>query len=142
PSATAHSAWSGQLATFSDADPNGATGDYPAVISWSDGQASPCTIGTSGSNFKVSGTHIYQHAGNFPVVVTIEDAGGANTATPPILATVSGLNTQGANLTYTVGVATTATVATFSDTDGDTNIGDYGVVVAWGDGSVTNSPTL
>jgi hypothetical protein len=112
------------------------------MIAWGDGQVSPGTIGTSGSNFKVSGTHIYQHAGSFPVLVTIADAGGASTQTQPIIATVNGLNTQGANLTYTAGVSTNATVATFSDTDNDHTLSDYTVIVNWGDGQVTNNPTV
>jgi YD repeat-containing protein len=139
--ATAGTSWSGQLLTFTDTDPNGTSSDYSASVDWGDGQVSAGTIGVSGSNFTVSGTHTYPNAGPFTIQVTISDSGGASTPaslTPSII----GLQTTSANLSYVAGNASTATVATFQDTDGDTNTSHFSVTVAWGDGTTTNNPTL
>jgi hypothetical protein len=143
PSPTAGSSWSGQLATFSDADPLRAQSDYNAVVSWGDGQSSAGTIGTSGNNFTVSGTHLYGQGGSYAIEVTIKDAGGAAILTgSSITATVAGLTATGPNLTYVVGASSTATVATFSDSDGDTTPGHFGVSISWGDGTTTANPTV
>jgi RHS repeat-associated protein len=141
PSATAGTSWSGQLVTFSDADSSGTSTDYSAVIAWGDGQSSAGTIGVSGANFTVSGTHTYHQGGPFTIQVTMQDGGGASTPAS-ITTTVNGINPQGAILSFTAGSSSSATVATFSDTDGDHNTNDFSVTVNWGDGSVTTNPTL
>ncbi|GHG56771.1 hypothetical protein GCM10012320_29420 [Sinomonas cellulolyticus] len=65
------------LATFTDADPNGAVADYTATVSWGDGTSSAGTIGTSGSQFTVSGTHTYAAFGPYTVAVHVCDVGGS-----------------------------------------------------------------
>jgi hypothetical protein len=67
------------LATFSDADPAGAVGDYTASINWGDGTSSSGTIGTGTGNFTVTGTHTYPpgSGNNYTVTVTIGDSGGS-----------------------------------------------------------------
>jgi hypothetical protein len=69
--------FSGVVATFTDADPNGTVSDYSATIAWGDGQTSSGTIGTSGSGFSASGSHTYGALGPYTVQVTIDDVGGS-----------------------------------------------------------------
>ncbi len=75
-SPTAGTPFSGTVATFPDADPNGAIADYTATINWGDGTTTP---GTIGAGFTVSGSHTYASGigGPFTLSVTINDAGGA-----------------------------------------------------------------
>jgi hypothetical protein len=71
---------SGNVATFADADPAAASGDYTATIDWGDHSASsPGTISGTPAGFAVSGSHTYASSGKFTVTVTITDAGGART---------------------------------------------------------------
>src|SRR5262249_49290147 len=74
--ATEGSAFTGVVATFSDANPGGAAGDFTAPLDWGDG---PTTAGTvsAGGGFRVAGTHTYAGAGSFHVSVVITDAGGS-----------------------------------------------------------------
>jgi RHS repeat-associated protein len=139
--ATAGTSWSGQLLTFTDTDPSGTSSDYSASVDWGDGQASAGTIGVSGGNFTVSGTHTYGSAGPFTIQVTLSDSGGASTPTS-LTPSILGLQTTSANLSYTAGIAGSATVATFQDTDGDGNPSHFNVTIAWGDGTTTTNPTL
>ena len=78
-SATAGAPFSGVVAHFSDADPNGATADYTATISWGDGSTSPGSVQPAGAGFDVSGGHTYASAGSYPLTVAVGDAGGAST---------------------------------------------------------------
>jgi IPT/TIG domain len=73
-------AFTGPVATFTDADPVGTVSDYSATISWGDGTRSIGSIAANpGGGFEVDGTHTYATAGAYPATVTISDAGGAAT---------------------------------------------------------------
>jgi hypothetical protein len=79
--ATAGAAFSGNVATFTDADPNGILADYTATIAWGDGSSSRGTITADPAapgQFDVSGTHPYMQTGSLPITVTITDAGGSS----------------------------------------------------------------
>src|SRR5262249_29249862 len=82
-SAVAGTSFTAKVATFTDADPNGAVTDYTASIDWGDGSAS--TTGTissaTGGGFQVKGTHTYTTAGQYTIKVTINDIGSAKTTT-------------------------------------------------------------
>jgi hypothetical protein len=78
-SATAGTPFSGTVATFTDADPAGAAGDYTATIDWGDGTQSAGTITAAGGGFSVAGSHTYATGASEPVTVTITDAGGSST---------------------------------------------------------------
>ncbi|MGC8642304.1 MAG: TIGR03118 family protein, partial [Isosphaeraceae bacterium] len=67
-------------AQFTDADVNARSSNFTAVINWGDGTTSPGSIASQGSLngsplFTVTGTHTYDEAGNYPVVVSITDLG-------------------------------------------------------------------
>jgi CSLREA domain-containing protein len=69
-------AFSGPVATFTDADPGGMVSDYSATIDWGDGTTSAGSVGGSGP-FVVNGTHTYSVGGTYQVTVSVSDAGGA-----------------------------------------------------------------
>lgn len=78
-------AFYGPVATFTDADPDGAVGDYAARIDWGDGTSSAGTIvGPASGRFTVDGTHVYPSTGpstKHTVNVSVKDAGGASATT-------------------------------------------------------------
>jgi hypothetical protein len=77
-SATAKTAFSGTVATFTDANPNGTAGENSASIDWGDGTISDGVVVASGPNsFAVQGGHTYNQGGNFTVTVNITSTGGS-----------------------------------------------------------------
>ncbi len=74
---------SGTLATFTDANPGAATGDFTSgggstTIDWGDGSTSPGTLTKTGSGqFAVSGTHSYPALGPYTITISITDDGGS-----------------------------------------------------------------
>jgi hypothetical protein len=140
--ASAGSAWSGQLATFSDPlDSNGTSSDYTATIAWGDGQSSAGTIGISGSNFTVSGTHTYQQASSATISVTINDAGGASVSAT-LIPQIGGLVASPFANNFTAGVSAMVVTASFSDTDLDFNTSHFAANIQWGDGTTTANATI
>jgi len=77
--------FSGQVASFTDADPHAAVGDFSAHIAWGDGGHSNGTITFSGGAFHVLGTHSYLKKGKYVVTIFVGDVGGSSsTATTKI----------------------------------------------------------
>jgi uncharacterized protein (TIGR03118 family) len=101
---TQNAAFSGTLATFSDADPNGTLSQFSATINWGDGTTSsgPAVQIVADPHvprqFDVMGTHTYSTPGNFNLTVTVMDSGGAQATTTFTNQTnlVSDLGTVGA----------------------------------------------
>jgi uncharacterized protein (TIGR03118 family) len=78
---TAGTAFTGPVATFTDADPSAVAGDFSAFIVWGDGQTSSGTVAADGhGGFLVNGTHTYAQAGSDTISVTITDQGGTSDA--------------------------------------------------------------
>ena len=72
--------YTGVVASFTDADPNGTASDYSATIDWGTGQTSTGVITPNGSGgFNVTGTNIYSVSGTDAITVTISDVGGSST---------------------------------------------------------------
>lgn len=120
--ATPGAAFTGTVASFTDADPAGAVSDYTAAIDWGDGSAtSPATIAAApGGGFDVAGSHTYASAGTYTVTVTIADAGGASarasatanvTAPPPPPSGLTLHLAPGATFNGTVGTVTSQCLA-------------------------------
>jgi hypothetical protein len=91
--AQAGQAFTGVVAVFSDADPNGNAKDFTASINWGDGHSSVGSIAADGhGGFNVIGTNTFAAGGLFPIAVQIQDFGGifftvtntANVSTPPV----------------------------------------------------------
>ena len=138
-------AWSGNLATFRDADGSASAATFTATINWGDGSSSNGTVVANGDGtFSVSGSHVYaeETPGCCPsVAATITDSDGS-TAQPQIPLTISdaALNATGVSGTAKVkkfnGVA-----ATFTDADPNAALSDYSATIDWGDGT-TSSGTV
>jgi uncharacterized protein (TIGR03118 family) len=138
-SATEGAAFSGQVATFTDANPNATADNFTATIIWGDGTgSSPGTVTTAaGGGFIVTGSHTYaEEASKLPVTVTIGDGGGS-TAVAASKANVNDAPLTAGNVTFTAteGIAYNGVVATFTDADPAGNLSDYSASINWGDGS-------
>jgi hypothetical protein len=132
-------AFSGVVATFTDADPAGVPGDYRATIQWGDGLSSAGTISIApNGDFQVNGTHLYDAVGTYTATVLIQDVGGSQaTALSTIIITDLPL-TPGTPvaLTSVEGQAFTAvTVGTFTDANPNAVIADFTATIDWGDGT-------
>jgi hypothetical protein len=121
--------FSGTVATFADADPAGALGNYRATIDWGDGQqtlnATITQPGGAGNPFAVSGDHTYAEEGNYTVSVAItdidssHDAGGSQaTATDSITVNEAPLTAATGQTIHSVEGSNSGlqVVATFQDT--------------------------
>src|SRR5947209_8178762 len=131
-------AFTGVVATFTDADPGGVVSDYTATIDWGDGHTSAGAITLSAGVFSVSGTNAYAEEGCYVLSVTIRDVGGAQ-ASVSATATVADapLSATAQPIQATEGAAFTGVVATFTDAGSDGTTADYSATIAWGDGQTS-----
>ncbi|HUY31343.1 MAG TPA: putative Ig domain-containing protein, partial [Pirellulales bacterium] len=138
--ATEGTTFSGIVATFTDANPAGPTGDYTATIDWGDKSALTTVSGSAftsaGGVFSVPSTHLYSEDGSYTLTVTISDVGGASATVKPI-ATVgdAALSATAVPVVATEGTTFNGTVATFADANPAGATGDYTATIDWGDGS-------
>ena len=72
--ATQGTAFSGEVATFTDRNPGAATSDFTSTINWGDGTTSAGSISVVAGKFQVAGAHDYASPGQFPVIVAVQDA--------------------------------------------------------------------
>lgn len=126
-----------QVATFTDADPNGQASNFIAAIVWGDGQHTSGTI-VAGANqsYTVQGNIAYHTEGTFPVRVTITDSLGAVSVVNGT-ATIADapLTPQPALVAAAPGVAfTSKVVAGFTDADTRAIVSDFTATIDWGDG--------
>lgn len=137
--ATEDTIFSGTVATFTDADPNGAIGDYTATIAWGDGATIAGTVTAAPGGFAITGSHGYAEEATRSVTVTVSDAGGS-TATAVGTADIADapLKALGVTIATTEGTTFSGTVATFTDTDPNGALGDYAATIVWGDGATTS----
>ena len=140
--------FSGEVATFTDANPLGTLSDFSATISWGDGittggviTLSPTTPGV----FVVSGTHQFAPSSvPYQAIITIKDVGGSTaTAFTSITVTDTPI-TPGtpAAITAVEGMAFTAQVGTFTDANPGALPTQYATTINWGDGSITTAGVI
>ncbi|OYV91691.1 MAG: hypothetical protein B7Z73_05355, partial [Planctomycetia bacterium 21-64-5] len=130
---------SGTVATFTDADPAGAVGDYTVTINWGDNTSTTGVVTTeAGGGFAVEGSHAYAEEGTFTYTVTINDAGGAK-ATVSAVAVVSDAPLAGTGASVAKGATVSGTVASFSDPDTADTTADYTATINWGDGTTADA---
>ncbi|HJT33292.1 MAG TPA: DUF4214 domain-containing protein [Pirellulales bacterium] len=132
--------FSGVVANFTDADPNGTASDYTAMIAWGDGSTTSGTVAANGSGgFQVTGDHTYTEEGTSTITVTIADVGGSTADTISTAhvadATLSATAVAVSSPEYT---AFSGKVATFTDADPKGTASDYTATIDWGDGSTTS----
>ncbi|HVA44979.1 MAG TPA: TIGR03118 family protein [Pirellulales bacterium] len=131
-------AFSGSVATLSDANTSAAVGDFTATIDWGDGETSAGTVSANGSgSFNIAGNHTYSEGGTYAIGVSVVDAGGSSaSATQSAAVADYPLAGSGVNVSGTEGGSFSGTVATFDDTDPDGgSVSEYSVTIDWGDGN-------
>jgi hypothetical protein len=138
--ATQGVAFTGTVATFTNASKTNPPSDFTATINWGDGTTSTGTVSGSKGVLTVTDTHTYTDDGSFAVSVTLADDGtGTATATAQSAAIVpdSDATAAGTAITGTEGTAFSGTVATFSDPDSADAGSDLSATITWGDGSTS-----
>jgi hypothetical protein len=126
------------VASFEDDDPKGIVGDYTANIDWGDGQNSPGTVVADGAAFDVTGLHQYVADGNYPMTITVHDAGGAIVVIHSTATVADSLAAKPVNLTVFGSKSFNGTVATFTDPDNSLGAADYTAKITWDDGTTTS----
>ena len=134
-------AFNGVVASFVDGNPLAPATDFTASITWGEGNASAGTIqAQGGGNFTVSGTNTYASPGNFSIIVSISDIGGA-AATAVSNAVIAGaaLSPAASNTAFSVFQGTTFSggVVEFTDANPNAPAGRFSATINWGDGNVT-----
>jgi hypothetical protein len=155
-SATEGVSFSGQVATFTDANPTAPLTDFTtapggASINWGDGSlATTGTVtqpGGIGKAFVVNGSHTYAEEGSFTITVSITDVG-----TSTAMAVPTGPNATVADAALTAsGTAVSATeglsfsgkqVASFTDANLMAPLSDFTATINWGDSPTTTTGTV
>ena len=80
-SATQGNTFNGTVATFTDADPAAASGDFTATIDWGDGSTTAGTVSAASGGFQVAGSHAYVLRGAETITAAVSDVGGSTTTT-------------------------------------------------------------
>jgi hypothetical protein len=141
-------AFSGQVATFTDANPSASLSDFATagavMIDWGDGtpQSAGNVVqpGGVGTAFIVRGSHTYAEEGSKSISVVITDEGGATT-TANTTATIADapLAISVAPIKVIPGIAFSGQVATFVDGNKGAPLSDFnglgGATINWGDGT-------
>jgi hypothetical protein len=146
---TEGTAFSGQVATFTDANSKAPLSDFPSgpnnsLIDWGDGSTSAGIVtqaGGPGTAFLISSNHTYAEDGSYTVKVTVTDIGGATTtATGMAIIADAGITGAANDIGVVRDLPFSGTVATFTDANPTAPLADFtsGVAIAWGDG--TTSP--
>src|SRR5207302_714891 len=134
-SPTEGAAFSGVVASFIDADPNGIVADYSATITWGDGHSSAGTIAANASGCDVRGLNNSVEEGRYPVAVSILDTGGAGIgASSTATVADAGLTASAKTVTPTEGAPFSGVVASFTDADPAGTATDYSATIYWADG--------
>jgi autotransporter-associated beta strand protein len=147
--ATEGAGFTGQVATFADDNAfNTDINDFSATITWGDGQQSAGTITkTSPGHFSVTGTHTYgeeltnnvTYPISYPVSVTITDVGGSHdtAASTGLVADAALTVTETRVVSPNSQTVTNQLIGTFTDAGGPDPVGNYQVVIKWGDNTST-----
>ena len=138
-SAVEGNAFSGVVASFTDANPNATAADYTATITWGDGQTSAGIItANGGGSFNVAGVNTYAEEGFYAVTVTIRDMGGASAGASSSAAVAdAGLTASGTTISAVPRDPTTAVVASFTDSNPNAAASDFTATIFWGDGQTS-----
>jgi hypothetical protein len=138
--------FTGQVATFTDANPAGTISDFAVAVNWGDWIITPGTVtqpGGVGTAFVVTSAHTYKF-GSYPITVSIKDSGGS-TATATSTATVNGAAlTPGtaAVLAGTEGQPLSTVVGSFTSGNPLAKAEDYTASITWGDGTTLSTATV
>jgi hypothetical protein len=135
--------FTGNIAQFTDANPNATTSEFTATIDWGDGTITSGTVSAAtGGGFNVSGTHTYASAANYSVNVVVDDVGGASAQN------IFTITVADAPLTLNLipptpveGTGVSGIMATFTDPNPFAKVADFTATIDWGDGT-TDAATV
>lgn len=140
------------VAWFTDSsNANATAASYGASISWGDGTASVGTVRPRlGGGFDVVGNHTYTNEGTYATTVYVGDPGADGSAatvksltTGQYVATDAPLVAKGVTPGDVVaGQPWTGVIATFSDTNPASPIGNYSAIIRWGDGGIDKAVSI
>jgi streptogramin lyase len=150
---TEGSEFTGVVASFTDADPGAAAGDFTARIEWGNGNVSMGLVAPSGGSFTVTGINAYGEEGSYAVKVTITDINDTNdTGGSTVIVNSTANVADGAisaipiTFIYPVGTEGFAInnliLANFVDGGGTEPLGTYTTTIDWGDGTAPTAGTL
>ncbi|HEV3343815.1 MAG TPA: DUF4214 domain-containing protein [Pirellulales bacterium] len=137
--AVAGQTFSGQVATFTDANSGATATDFTASIDWGDGATSTVAVtAVAGGGFAVTGSHLYAQATTHSVKVVIDDVGGAKaTVTSTAVFADVVVASQPVSIAPTEGTSFSGKVATFTGSDPNGTAADFSAAIVWGDGATT-----
>jgi hypothetical protein len=111
---------------------------YSATIQWGDGSSSTGNIVANGNGgYNVIGTHTYTKAGDYSVVVSINDAGTVTTVTSMARLVESHITARGLTAIGTATMDVNYTIAAFRDSDRDATAAQFTASIDWADGSTS-----
>jgi hypothetical protein len=126
----------GVVATFTDANTGGDTGDCTASIDWGDGSSANGTIARTGlGQYSVTASHTFGEEGKPKVKITVVDKGGSRDATTPDITVADAPLGAGPAVTRrgSEGHALAGVVGTFKDPYTAAPASDYTATINWGD---------
>ncbi len=132
------------VATFTTPDLNSQASDFTATIDWGDGTTDTGIVDGDTGSFTVTGDHSYATPGNYALQVQITGPDGT-TITTSGTATVQAATvavTGGFQLGAIQYQSATLTLATFTSSDPNAQVGDYTAAIDWGDGNGPQSATI
>lgn len=131
--------FSGNVGSFTDADPSLTASSFASTVDWGDGSSSIGFIASNGSgDFNVSGSHTYSKYGTYVIKVKVGVNGGSTaTANGQVNVSDAPISAKGADLVCK-GTNFSDTVATFSDANPLGSAGEFGATIVWGDGKSSN----
>ncbi|HEX5443119.1 MAG TPA: TIGR03118 family protein, partial [Pirellulales bacterium] len=138
-SLTEQTAFSGVVASFTDANPGAVAGEFSATIDWGDGATTGGAIAAGSGDFSVSGSHTYTDEDATGITIVVHDTGGSTATIASVvnLADADTLVATVAPATATEGVTFTGALATFTDTLTSAAADDFVSTIDWGDGTTS-----
>ena len=142
--------FSGQLATFYNADEQDDLAGLSASIDWGDGTITTVSGSDGGisaidynGDFAVNGSHTYAEEGAYQLIIQIFDDGGSSTSTgDPATVSDAPLTMNGGGINTTEGLSLTGPVATFTDANPGAPLSDFAATIIWGDGQTTTGTVI
>jgi uncharacterized repeat protein (TIGR03803 family) len=130
------------LAVFTSANPKDTAAGFTATVNCGDGTlisgSNVSVVKDGAGRFKLIASHTYESPGEYPLLVQIDDPGGASltltgtTFISPYVIAISANDVSGAK-----GALKNTVLATFKDYGSTATAADYTATVNWGDGSVS-----
>jgi large repetitive protein len=133
------------LGSVTDSYASAPSSDYSASIDWGDnrgpskGDITPALLGNG--QYEVRGTHSYHTAGNYTIVITVSDAGGASTVINSTIQVADAqlVITPVAPPTLSEGNTFNGAIATCFDANPFAQPGDFQGTIDWGNGPITQA---